>query len=237
MSTYVLGNQTYLTKKSIYEKASLILFKHKVGDLLEGEELSFIIDLFLTYPKVKGKIRNNILVGVQVDKVGRYKCYKVLTARGTLLKFSIYKCTCEDKYESAVLHLNGESALLLQVHTFIKSFKLAGRKAIELQIRDFKIRNKRFHRNIRYLQVDHVYPLTYAQIVYDYLWQYTGDWKAIKFVKNKFYYFKDSRAFRDYHESVAKLQILSKKENLRQPNANLDWESLINKLLGRENQQ
>lgn len=229
---YKLGTKQFNTKREVYNYASLLLFKSEIGELITGEDLTFLIDLFLTYPNVKNKIRDNILIGVKVCKSGKNKCFKVLTARNTLLKFSIYKCTCETKYENCTVHINNESNDLFLVHEFIKSFKLAGRKAIESQIRDFRIKNKKYFKGIKHLQVDHIYPITYAKIVYDYLNEHlTKDWRDIKFVKNKFYYFSDSKSFRDYHKKVAKLRILTKKENLRQPNPKLDWERLINKLL------
>lgn len=230
---YKLGPYEFISKKAAWKQASDVLYRHKIDDLLEGSDLYFIVDLFLTIKNIRNKIRQNTIVGIKVCKAGRNKCFKVVTSKATLIRFSIYNTLENDICKDIPLHLNGESQDLYDIHLLIKSLKLAGRYAIKSQTIKFKAkhRHKYTKRELRYIQVDHVYPLTYAQIVYDYLDNYKGNWKDIRIERNKFYYLKQAKDFRIYHEKVAKLQLLTKKENLAQPNAKLDWDALIKKLL------
>ena len=116
-------------------------------------------------------------------------------------------------------------------------FKRACRNAIEDQVREFKDRffeqDGEFECSVtrecltyKNAHVDHEYPKTFDQIVYDFIKEENIDVNSVIIEGELVKKLKDKRLeeeFAEYHKANAKLRVISKSANLRQPKVKGLW--------------
>jgi hypothetical protein len=222
--SYTLDNITYKTKKAVQNKCREILYSTE--DLVDPIHYNFLLDLVLTHHKAEQLIVEGILAFV-VDtdtKKGTTKCFYVVTNKYKRIEFSFNKCLLCNPIDVNKIKEDPDRSKILKLQQWFKRFKLNSRRWIEPQITEFRKTHKRVcsvsGATDEKLHVDHVYPLTYHQLVYNYILQMPFHWTEFEIPKehetNKY-----TEDFFNYHKQVAQLRYLTKTLNLKHPKSKL----------------
>lgn len=93
MAYYALGSSFFQTKELVRLHAKAIKDRHKPGDVLEGDELAFMLDLLMWHPDAAGKIGVGIrqMMVRANPKFGQNEFYLIRTD-GSATEFSYKQC-------------------------------------------------------------------------------------------------------------------------------------------------
>ena len=148
----------------------------------------------------------------------------VVTNKYKRIEFSFNKCLLCNPIDVNNIKEDPDRSKILKLQQWFKRFKLNSRRWIEPQITEFRKSHKRVcsvsGATDEELHVDHVYPLTYHQLVYNYILQMPFHWTQFEIPKehetNKY-----TEDFCNYHKQVAQLRYLTKTLNLKHPKSKL----------------
>jgi hypothetical protein len=217
-SEYIVLDNYFITQKELKEYIKSILYKYPLGELLDGYDFEFMMDVLSRHQNYDEKIG----CGVDAIRVVREsqwgtRHFEILRIDGSSIDFGYDKC--------------------LRPETQLTKFKRACRNAVEEQVREFKNRFFEKNREVKcpitgtYLtynnaHVDHEYPKTFDQIVYDFIKEKNIDVNSVVIKGELVKQLKDKRLeeeFAQYHRANANLRVISKSANLRQPKVKGLW--------------
>ncbi|MDY6804522.1 MAG: hypothetical protein SXA11_12045 [Cyanobacteriota bacterium] len=192
-------NGQLITKKDAKQKCQQLL---KIHQELEGEDLIFVASILLSW---RSNYQTPVRIKVDLAPDGYCNCFYYFNQLDSWEDFSYYKPL---KKPEANAKCNLQEAFRCEVSK---------------QISDFRSSHQLIsHKNIH---VDHIIP--FQKLLQDFLAKYNLHWRDIKLekvpartIQFKFdrYQIKNrklAKAWQDFHQKNAELQILSAKENLQ----------------------
>jgi len=192
-----------------------ILNKYPLSTELIDHEFDDVMSLLLCHPRADEKLGS----GVKSIKINRglyssNRCFHILRTDGSIEDFSIGKC------------INGD-------HSPFHKFCIASRKAVEVDLRNFKLEYFKENGNndkvvcsatkekINFDEshVDHREPLTFSAIVHFFVKANNIDLSSVEYLNegtygNQFKEDKIAEKFRIWHRDTAKLRVVKARMNL-----------------------
>lgn len=230
----ILNNKTFKTKEKLSNYISYILNNAKINSLLEGEYKEDIIILINYHPEASNKIGagiKEIRVERHTDKVtNKYPHFHIYRVDGTNEDFSYKKCirnigtpTRRNRIPGNLIDI--KNAARYEVRDFVYEFKLKAfgiKRYLKCPILNINTSRKTCH-------VDHISPLTFDQLLFNFINKYNIDMNEIK-VKNKDGIIREledrdlAEMWINYHNTNAQLRVLHKAANLAQKKAKVAWD-------------
>jgi len=211
-----------MLKKDIIAKTKNILHKYKLYETLNNLDFKYILTLINNHPRAKEKIG----IGISAIKIipSRFKKpqFQIIRKDNSTTDFSYLKCLNSNIYKTSHL-LNVKKACREAISKDMLLFKQEQFKDYQQIICPITNKSISFYDS----HVDHTPPNTFESIFNNWLSltlksnnNNIEDLKLIGYNDNEdFKNFKDksiSNSFREYHNKVAKLRILSIEANLKQ---------------------
>lgn len=211
---YDVGGRQFYTKNEAIDVVSTILNSYNLYEYLNDDDAQFIYDVLKTHKEAELKIGCGV-EAFQIMKApfGKCKRFEIVRTDGSREDFSFRYCF-------------GTPGL--KPH---QKFCSAMRGVIIDQISKFKKHSNAASAGDE-LHVDHVHPLTFEQLCFDFVCKHQIDLNSLEYVGDMLYEIVDkdiARAFYAYHKEHAVLQILSKLDNLKAPKSKLNWDELNNR--------
>jgi len=198
-----IGDIYFKTKKMAKDHYKEMLNRYDLGEFLCEMDKEELYWLLVMHPDSETKLGCGVLNFVvrKTDKGTR--CFHIVRFDGSEENFSYLKC------------IDGEVS---DGHRF----RVACRMAIYNDMLEYRRENYKGD-DIDSMCVDHVYPLTFDRLVYNYLQSRNIVARDVEYDgKNNYgHEFMDKELkedFRDYHKEVANLQIIDRKLNLKKGN-------------------
>ena len=216
---YIVADKYFRSQKELENYIKNILHKYNLNEFLDEYDFEFMMDLLVRHPKADEKIGCGI-DGIRVVPEWGNRRFDILRLDDSSIDFSPKKC--------------------LTPETQLTKFKRACRNAIQEQVRAFK--NQFFAQGEKFecpinrevitydnAHVDHEYPNTFDQIVHNFIKEKNIDVDSVAIEGEIAKKFKDKKLeeeFAEYHKANAKLRVISKSANLRQPKAKGLWKKM-----------
>lgn len=205
----------HLNKTAMMKICKEILYRYEFGVSVCGEDFDFILLVLRMHPNYRQKIGKGISkITVQKDPRYKSRCFYIHRKDGTMTDFSFVKCLYPPNNFSVFI-----KCLRISVEPYIIEY----RNNI-LQKNDCVVCPESGDiLSLHYCHVDHVYPKTFLQIVYDFIDTHNVDWTSYNYVENtdmmigpKMESGRDVLSmFYDYHKSECNLRLVSPSTNLK----------------------
>ena len=238
---YQLGKKKFKTKKEVESYLSYILNNTKLGTPLKRYWKDIVIDLLTYHPSYKKKVGvgvKEITTGIAVDSYTGYSTTHFVVRRfdDSSVDFSFLKCI---RFLSPI----GENIKRLHKTEKLLDLKKAMRYEIKEQIYEFKknyfdgCKTKKCQgtgKRMRWKgsEVDHIYPLTFDKLAYDFMDENGFKLSSIrlkelpghnKCFKNR----KKAALWKQYHSDHCLLRVVTSKFNQTQKKAEgVPWDLL-----------
>ena len=226
MLGYTLGNQFFPTKSAVIERARAILRETSDGEAVTETDTAFLFSLFHHHDEWGIKSANGVW-GLSTKT----------TAHGTRC---FVLCKSDGAIDISFMHavrLLGSSAVVPGQPQALRDFKNAARTAVSYQIAQFRednygrrwdcpVTGERLTRGN--VCVDHVAPLTFDQLAFDFCTRAGINPLAVKVLSKHgvIAVFEDQVVcglWQSFHRTSANLRLVSMAGNLRLPKPRLDW--------------
>jgi hypothetical protein len=214
--TYTINEVTFNTKKELEEYIKKILHGFPLDEKLPDSDTEFLISLLQRHPEVESKMGSGVVyITIQNDsRYGTTKHFQLHRADNSTTDFSYIQCikpsTNLQKFKQAARNAIKESIVIFRDDYFNQHVENA-----ICELTHQPITKNRCH-------VDHIPPLTFEKIVNDYINDRGINIDIIEFIgakednaiSNEFIDESLKEDFQKYHDSVAKLRVLSAWGNL-----------------------
>lgn len=204
---YEFAGEHYKTKSAIEKRCRCLLY----ADALSEKDTTFLISLFKHHDEWNEKSMNGPCTITRLNECYSTRCFGVIRSDGSIIDISFLhaiKCLGSNR---------GWPQPFL-------NFKQAARNVIDDQIISYKDATGGFGEH-----VDHVYPITFDRLLYEFCIMQQINPLNITVVERRF---KDKlleKEWREYHKKHAVLRRLTATENLRQPKWINDWNAILTK--------
>lgn len=222
-STFEIHDQTFNTQSSLKMFIQSILHGSGIELPVSNYNFEFLSKLLDRHPRRDEKVGVGIKSFiVRKDIYGRTKCFWIVRLDGTETEFSYDKCIKGNKvtnplklfYEAARVTIDPQIEAYRE--SYIKAYKDSNGK--------FPCEKTGKMLSRKEENVDHIPPLTFKKIVENFLEKTNHDLSSIGYsgfgdgeVHKKFMDESLKSEFATYHMQVARLRVISRKENLTQP--------------------
>ena len=163
---YVIGEDVFSTKEDIEKKIQHILYKYPLGQSVDHEDARFLLAVLQNHPRVAEKIANGVDgFLVQSNAVfSRQRCFYIVHPGGTKTAFSYMRClypaTPRTLFMATCRRIIGEQLFQFKERYFLQYQDEQG--MVPCSITGVWIDRSQSH-------VDHIPPLTFEQIVTDFI--------------------------------------------------------------------
>lgn len=213
---YTVYDSTYSRKDDVHAEASRILNKYRLNYEIKPPNRDFywLEELIKNHKEAEEKIGAGVYA-FRIQREPRYnhRGFIIIRKDGTTIDFSYKQCFPPKRTTAKQKILDVVYAFRTAVDNFTYEYKLSRLKSNTFKSDLSGAREDK-------LEVDHIYPLTFQQIVKDFIKKEQLDIFSIEVVGNTIRELKDvnlREKFHEYHAKVAKLRLLTMKENLTQP--------------------
>lgn len=240
---YILADKTFKTKETLTNYFKYILNNSELNESLTGQWKYEVIELIKQHSKAEEKIGTgiqSIVVEKHFDeytqKPAKYPHFHIYRVDGSDIDFSYYKC------------IRNMKSIKGNVSPLMKSDKLIDvKKALRFEIKEYIYKFKKdYFGNCRTkkcqatdkriaiakAEVDHKYPITFDQLIFNFMTENNYKFKDIKLtaidgVHNKLKDRKLAKEWYDYHAANCKLHVVAGWWNRTQEKSKgLNWEQL-----------
>lgn len=234
--TYTLNNKTFKTKETLKNYFSYILNTQPIGIPLSGMWEIEVLELLTHHSRYADKVGcgiKKIVVEYSDNIIAKYyPHFHIYRLDGTDEDFSYLKCLSymkpNDKTTSRGANpkiTDIKQAFRTEIRQFIYAFKQAQFKSK----RYLKCPKLNVNTSIKSGHVDHIYPLTFDQLLYNFLEELNLSLLDIKImdvdgIENMLLDRELADKWIKYHNTKAELRILHKTANLSHCRAKIDWE-------------
>lgn len=240
---YKLAGKTFKTKETLTNYFKYILNNSELNKSLEGQWEYEVIELIKQHSKADEKIGSgisHIVVEKHLDSYtgqpAKHPHFHIYRTDGTNIDFSYYKCIRNMK------SIKGNVSPLMK-----SDAEIDAKKAFRFEVKDYIYKFKKdYYGNcktkkcqatgkriaISKAEVDHKYPITFDQLVFNFMTENSHKFKDIKLtpvdgIHSKFKDRKLAKQWYDYHAANCDLHVVAGWWNRTQEQSKgLSWKTL-----------
>ena len=215
--SYIVAGENFKTKADLQERIKAILYQYQDRECLSEVDFVFMLEVLQRHPDYEVKAGSGVkAIYVQQNPVYRNtRNFWIIRLDGSETDFSYLECLKETLPQKKFIN-----ACRAAIEPYTQEYKRLFFDNLDSKAYFCPYTNEKL--NFIGSHVDHKSPKTFKQLVKDFVSQYNVDMSQVKIVGSaKDNVFQDTfedkefeKLWIDYHNSHAKLQVISKKANL-----------------------